>query len=255
MTVLEKPNYTQVPNSLFDSIPDMTEAELKCTMIIVRKIIGWHKDGPEPVSYTQLQKATGLSRQGVTDGIKAAVKRGYVKIDGKGTRGTNLYTLSFIDQSTQMTSTSQDDRPELVKTVDTQKKGKETTKEKDYTSRAENPKPQRKRSAKQLELDAMKNALADAFGMPHATVTGKKWDEFGKAGRELLDAGATPADMKPLHNWCSCQGWQRVWTSMAMAKHWSAYVKQRDAQKKREVKATQPTAQATAEAALYGEAV
>jgi len=130
-TGIEKPNYTQVPNALFEHLADMTAAELKCTLAIVRQIIGYHKDKPESVSYSQLEKMTGLSRQGVTDGIKACLERGYVKIAGKGKRGANLFTLNFLDQSTQQTSTSQDSRPELVNSVDTQKKKKETPKERE----------------------------------------------------------------------------------------------------------------------------
>lgn len=124
---LEKPNYTQVPNVLFEHLADMTAAELKCTLAIVRKIVGFHKDGPEPVSYSQLQRMTGLSRQGVADGVKASLDRGYVKIAGKGKRGANLFSLNIVDQSTQQTSTSPLSRPELVNGVDTQKKSKETT--------------------------------------------------------------------------------------------------------------------------------
>lgn len=133
---LETPNYTQVPNVLFEHIADMTETELKCTLAIIRQIIGYHKDKPEAVSYSQLEEMTGLSRQGVTDGVKASLERGYVKIAGKGKRGANLFTLNFVDQSTQQTSTSQDSRLELVNSVDTQKK---VSKEKEHTPDGDAP--------------------------------------------------------------------------------------------------------------------
>lgn len=92
---------------------------------------------------------------------------------------------------------------------------------------AEALKPPRKRSAKQLALDAMKNALADAFGLDHDTVTSSKWDEFGTSGKQLIAAGATPDDMKPLHAWCVRQGWKSQFTSMAMAKNYPNYVKEK----------------------------
>lgn len=132
----EEPNYTQVPNSLLDTdMATMSEAELKCTLAIVRKIIGFHKTEPEAVSYTQLEKMTGLSRQAVVDGVQAAINRGCVTLSGNGKRGVNLYTVNFVDQSTQETSgeaTSQDTSTELVNEVDTQKKSlKESIKDSD----------------------------------------------------------------------------------------------------------------------------
>jgi hypothetical protein len=87
-------------------------------------------------------------------------------------------------------------------------------------------KPKRKRSEKQLALDAMKNALADAFGLDHDKVTGTKWNEFGKAGSELIAVGATPDEMKALHTWCKKQDWP-TFTSMAMAKSYADWRKER----------------------------
>ena len=90
------PRYTQTPNVLFDEhMQDMKLAELKVTLAIVRKILGWHKERPEAISYSQLQKLTGLSRSNVTNGVQDAIRRGTIKIAGKGRRGVNLYTLNF----------------------------------------------------------------------------------------------------------------------------------------------------------------
>ena len=151
MTLI-KPHYTQVPNVLFECMTEMTDAELRVTLAIVRKIVGFHKDGPEPVSYSKLQELTGLSRQGVRNGIERAIKRGYVKIHSQGKRHVNLFTLNFsdqsteltsqlVDQSTTLTSTSLPSRPELGNEVD-QSTGvlKETSKEtsKDIASASKN---------------------------------------------------------------------------------------------------------------------
>ena len=88
------------------------------------------------------------------------------------------------------------------------------------------PKPKRKRSDKQLALDAMKNALADAFGLKHDKVAKSKWSEFGAAGAELLKVFATPEDMKPLFEWCRRKQWTDF-GSMAMAKEYAAFDKER----------------------------
>ena len=110
------------------------------------------------------------------------------------------------------------------------------------------PKPKRKRSEKQLALDGMKNALADAFGLAHDKVTGTKWNEFGKAGKELLEVGATPEDVKPLYNYCQEQDWPNF-TSMAMAKHYAEFdkVRWRTAQL---IKASEPPSDEACDASL-----
>lgn len=122
------PRYTQVPNALLDiDIKNMSEAELKVTLVIIRDILGYHKDGPQPMSYSDLEKATGLSRQAVINGAKAAIKRERIKLsDKKGKRGSNMYEVNFldvneIDQSTKETSqllTSLQNRPVPVNEID-----------------------------------------------------------------------------------------------------------------------------------------
>ena len=89
-------------------------------------------------------------------------------------------------------------------------------------------KPKRARSAKQVALDAMKNALADAYGLPHDTVTATRWNEFGGAGKELLEVGVTPGDIADLFQWATRQKWaQNGFTSYALAKYWPDYAKSR----------------------------
>jgi len=109
----------------------------------------------------------------------------------------------------------------------------------------------KKRTPAQLRLDNMKNAIADAFGYAHDTVTDVQWNEFGGAAKQLLKVGATPQDMKPLYDWCAAQKWSS-WSSMAMAKNWANYVKQRDASARHIRAHSGPTAANLAEAALYG---
>ncbi len=100
-TQLEEPNYTQVPNLLFEHMAEMTEAELRCMLAIVRKIIGYHKDGPEALSYSQLEKLTGMSRQGVIQGIEKAITRGWLKVAGQGKRGMEY--VVYIPKGVEVT--------------------------------------------------------------------------------------------------------------------------------------------------------
>lgn len=108
MSGFTSPNHTQCPNDLFDvHMLDMSESELKVTLAIIRKTLGFHKKS-DPISLSQLQKLTGLSRQAVSDGAAAAIDRGIVELVGTGKRGVLIYGLVInSDQSTEQTTTSQ----------------------------------------------------------------------------------------------------------------------------------------------------
>lgn len=134
-----KPNYTQAPNVLLDELlPEIkTLGELKVTLVVVRETIGWHEE-ERKLSLAELERRTGLSRQGVIDGAKAAVARGTVERRVEGVRGAQevFYALNLAsqesglglvndldqDQSTDWTSSSQESGPGPIE-------GKESSKE------------------------------------------------------------------------------------------------------------------------------
>ena len=125
----DKPKFTQIPNLLLDEqMAVMGNAELRVTLAIARQTFGWHKES-DVISLSQLIKMTGLSRQGVVDGVKEGLERGTIKRYPEGQSFT--YQL-VIDEPT-----SQPTRPELVNVVDqqlvnvvdTQKKGLNKDKE------------------------------------------------------------------------------------------------------------------------------
>lgn len=115
-TGYEGPNYTQTPNILFDEhMADMSEAELKVVLAVVRKTLGWQKQRDQ-LSLSQLMELTGLSRQGVVNGVEAAIKRGVIDKQPKGQSFTYGLVVNEVDQSTKQTS--QRSRPVLVNEVD-----------------------------------------------------------------------------------------------------------------------------------------
>jgi DnaD/phage-associated family protein len=75
MSAFESPNYTQAPNDLFEMMPDMSDCELRVTLIMVRQTFGYHRDGFK-MGIKKMAKATGLSEQGVRNGAEQAEKRG-----------------------------------------------------------------------------------------------------------------------------------------------------------------------------------
>lgn len=99
MTKLPRANYTQVPNVVFDEwLKEITGAELRILLVAIRKTLGWHK-ASDGISISQFVKETGLSRQGVINGIKAAVERGYMHETGTLEDGTKCYELLFEDEA------------------------------------------------------------------------------------------------------------------------------------------------------------
>ncbi|HMR01740.1 MAG TPA: replication protein [Candidatus Competibacter phosphatis] len=117
------PNYTQIPNILLeDHIKAMTEAEMRVALAIARKTFGWHKR-QDKLSLSQLMDLTGMSRQGVINGIEAGIKRGIIRRerDGQGYLYELVVTpgkaVNEVDQCADE-STSQPGRPALVNEVD-----------------------------------------------------------------------------------------------------------------------------------------
>lgn len=79
---LEKPNYTQIPNSWLDNaVPQIASAaELKVTLALFRQTFGWHGKQQSQIrlTCTQIAKLAGLKKTGAFEGINAALKRGLV---------------------------------------------------------------------------------------------------------------------------------------------------------------------------------
>lgn len=134
---LEEPNHTQTPNAFYDDLLKKIETvtELKVTLAIIRQTFGWHKKEDE-LSLSQLEALTGLSRQGVCDGLKIGLERGSIVRRKSGQ--SFVYSLKLVsntDQSTTLTSqqrglevVSNVDR-QLVSNADTQKKAPKEKKE------------------------------------------------------------------------------------------------------------------------------
>lgn len=127
----DSPNHTQTPNGLFELLPDMDETELRVTLVIIRETFGWHRPSAA-LSLSELKARTGLSRQGVFNGVAKGKARGtIVQTGGVGKTASYSLVVHSVDQSTQLTSTpsgpvpvhsvdqtSPLSRPALVNSVD-----------------------------------------------------------------------------------------------------------------------------------------
>lgn len=115
---IPKPNYTQTPNVFFDALMQgMNEAELKVTLVIIRETFGWHRQSV-PLTLDDLVDKTGLSRQGVLNGVSDGQKRGTLERHKDGKSFAYSLTVYEVDQSTKLTDNSLRSRPSTVYEVD-----------------------------------------------------------------------------------------------------------------------------------------
>ncbi len=125
------PNYTQTPNEILDLLWEMSEAEMRVTLAICRETFGWHRPSAK-LSLSNLELLTGLSRQGVLNGLAAGAERGTIQREAAG-KGYSYHIVvvnevdqnsqrsrpvNKVDQSTTLTTNSQRSRPKMVNEVD-----------------------------------------------------------------------------------------------------------------------------------------
>jgi hypothetical protein len=112
-------NFTKLPNNFFILATQMKEAELRVTLVIARETFGWHRKTAE-LSFSYFMTLTGLTRQGVSNGLTEGLERGTIQREAKGQGFEYSLTISEVvnevDQSTKQTR--QRSRPQVVNEVD-----------------------------------------------------------------------------------------------------------------------------------------
>ena len=109
------PNGTIVPDDVFDRLmPELTEAELRVLLYIVRRTFGFKKDR-DSISLSQmvqgirtkdgrvLDRGTGMTRRGVMKGVAGLREKGIIQVEKKtstdGVNQVNVYRLRFKDEA------------------------------------------------------------------------------------------------------------------------------------------------------------
>lgn len=78
MTQITPPNFTQIPNVIFDYwMPRLKAAESCVLLVLCRKTFGWHKTS-DTISRNQLMKCTGLSKNTIKDALDGLEKHGLI---------------------------------------------------------------------------------------------------------------------------------------------------------------------------------
>lgn len=234
------PNYTQIPNVVLDSMSEMSDSEFRVVLAVARQTFGWHRER-DKISVSQLQKLTGLSRQGVVNGIKAGERRGLIERipDEADKRGGFWYRLLVndvdqsipltsqqVDQSTELTRTSQRTRPELVNDVDQsegdlrqqeavngmpkerERNTKETMRESDRHDRPDTSLSLKNGTSEPKQIDPLALAIAEACCINPKAPTKKQRDALNAAYVALKAMGATPEDIPLRVAWWEREDWR-----------------------------------------------
>jgi len=70
--------FVPIPNAYIDRyLADLSGAELKVLLAILRRTVGWRKESDE-ISLSQLEQMTGLDRKSVIKGLRGLLERGLV---------------------------------------------------------------------------------------------------------------------------------------------------------------------------------
>jgi len=104
-----------VPNVLLDNMGQLSDSELRVMLAAVRQTIGYHRE-KMPMSNSWFIQKTGLSAQGVRNGVRKATSRKWLHQVGKGKRGVKVFGVNIVDQSnpsTELTSPTPDPSTEL----------------------------------------------------------------------------------------------------------------------------------------------
>lgn len=127
---MQAPNYTQIPNEILDDwMAKLSGVEFKVVMKICRNTFGWHK-GYDGISVSQLEAATGYGHSQISKAIHRLEEMqliSTVKHDGKVT----TYQIRLSEPIQKVDSTQPESGKVPIQKVDTQKKVKESNKEKE----------------------------------------------------------------------------------------------------------------------------
>lgn len=99
MSAFRSPNYTQVPNDFFEFARDMSEAETKVTLALIRQTFGFHRKAVK-MGIMDLVQESGMAEQSVRNGLAAAEERGTIKRLNPGAQGKAEWELC-VDNTPQ----------------------------------------------------------------------------------------------------------------------------------------------------------
>ena len=105
---MQNKGYTKVSDVLIDTwLAQLTEAELKTLIIIIRQTVGWNKPR-DRISHGQFKDKAGLSGRSITTAIESLSNRNFIKItDSQGnilSANQRRYKVEIYYETTDFTN-------------------------------------------------------------------------------------------------------------------------------------------------------
>jgi len=183
---ISQANHTQVSNDFLDNyLYKVGGSAAQVFLVITRQTTGWHKT-EDKISLTQIQKKTGISRQGIIDAVVELEEKGLIIVNREG--NTNSYSINYLTEDGQVSipveeeekSTSQLSRPNQSTELTRTSQLSRHTKEKKETITKEI-------SINRDEKIKLRQGFKDAFKMFNEKMKidiGKEWN-WGIQGKHL----------------------------------------------------------------------
>lgn len=207
-------NSFQLPNSVIDELlADLTGAELKCYLYVLRKTKGWNKE-EDAISVSQFMKVTGLSNRKVIDACERLVELGLLeqKIGSNKIKVFSVkdYKTSSSEESSlvkKVHSGSEESSLSVVKKVHTQNNNiNNTTKNNNTSSSEKNFQTEQKAKKYSFSPDDMRAAewIFELLKKLNPEFKVKSMDSWANCVRLMRERdGRTHRDICELFQWAN----------------------------------------------------
>jgi phage replication O-like protein O len=207
-------NSFQLPNSVIDELlADLTGAELKCYLYVLRKTKGWNKE-EDAISVSQFMKVTGLSNRKVIDACERLVELGLLeqKIGSNKIKVFSVkdYKTSSSEESSlvkKVHSGSEESSLSVVKKVHTQNNNiNNTTKNNNTSSSEKNFQTERRTKKYSFSPDDMRAAewIFELLKKLNPEFKVKSMDSWANCVRLMRERdGKTHRDICELFQWAN----------------------------------------------------
>ena len=99
MNIIPKPNFTQVPNILLDSMAEFTHTEFKVLMFVCRHTFGWQRE-KKKMSFSYVMEGCGLSREAVNNAFVTLLSKGVLQRSESGNSFEYSLNVDEVEQKT-----------------------------------------------------------------------------------------------------------------------------------------------------------
>ena len=207
--------FTPIPNHIIDNMNKMKGSVFQIVCAVVRKTAGYSNGNGgrkewDVISLSQFCKMTGLSRPAVNVALQDAIKDGWIERKTKG-QSFEYQVVKKVNQLEELTSkeiepvgepTSKESLPELVKKVNTQKKG---NKKKNTSANADTPDEDEGKEA--TEHQKTFEAICHCVGWDYKVIDASQKGQVAQTLGILTKGGYGLAELRKFYKWWFNEHW------------------------------------------------